>query len=128
MSRFLFLILITPAVVFVFGGLILLALTNPPPVVVESPVVTVDAPIDVEVVNPFIFTHRCWDDAGVVVVRDGTQSLLPAPRTNLDDPHSWRHTTALVLRQETDDQFLIEYQFEKWIEVPIEVLCTEVFP
>jgi len=66
-------------------------------------------------------THTCWQDIGVVRIATGTSPLLPSPQPD----GTWRFVATVVLKQEDDGNFLVEYQFERSIETTL--ACSEAW-
>ena len=79
-----------------------------------------------EHVHEPVLMHRCWDDTNVLVVRNGTEPLLPSPRPKID-PHDWRFTNPLILEQQDNNGFLVSYGFERYLDVPVSVSCDGIF-
>ena len=109
--------------VVILGLLIGLTLRHPVDVNVESNEITIEpAPVSI---NPLMYDppplNTCWQELGVLEVRDGTEPLLPAPKPN----DTWRFVTALLLREESGGKFLIEYQLERSIQTTLN--CSEAF-
>jgi hypothetical protein len=95
---------------------LLIGLTLRHPITIEP------APVSI---NPLMYDppplNTCWQELGVLAVRDGIEPLLPAPKPN----DTWRFVTALLLREENDGKFMIEYQFERSTQTIFN--CSEAF-